>query len=557
MYCMSNKEIAFELTKHFTKNMWSRMTMQVKDPSIVTQNTQLFKKVIAAIRVAYPDDDFLDACFMIRNNILEAAKCQHCNIKLKPRIGNTKEPFTKYCSNICKSSAQANPAAEEIIVAGNRYRDFVSAMNATGLSRNTIRSRIFDHAYSDYTWAVDHETTCINKLKNYSDSLVNVDVLNEWANSSETLSSIESRTKIDSGQIRCAFSFFGITKKFEQISDEAALVRDDKETLSALYEKFNTEEIANQLGVTPKSIQNWLHHHNIPIDYSRSQSKIERDIIQFIRQLDPELEIIERDRDAIGLELDIYIPSKQVAFEFDGLYYHSALPTDRSAKYQHSTKRDLCYREGITLLQFIDVDCTDISEKLDIVKSMVANKIGANTNRIFARNCDIRIVDKKEASIFFEENHLSGYRGCSIAYGLYHKDILVSCMTFGKSIFDKKYDWEIIRFATKKYTTVVGGASRLFKNFTKHHPGSVVSYVDCQHGNGMTYKNIGMQFVRKTSPGYIYTDMKKVYSRYEFQYPSILKHCKEYDSSKTEFENAEHNGFKIYWNSGNLVYVSD
>jgi hypothetical protein len=66
-----------------------------------------------------------------------------------------------------------------------------------------------------------------------------------------------------------------------------------------------------------------------------------------------------------------------------------------------------------------------------------------------------------------------------------------------------------------------------------------------------------MKFVKKTTPGYIYTDLVKTYSRYEFQYPNILKHCANYDETKTEFENAEANGYKIYWNAGNLIYEYD
>jgi hypothetical protein len=127
-------------------------------------------------------------------------------------------------------------------------------------------------------------------------------------------------------------------------------------------------------------------------------------------------------------------------------------------------------------------------------------------------------------------------------------------MSFGSPINNKKYDWEIVRFASKKFARVVGGASKIFSHFVRNHSGTVITYVDNQHGNGETYKKIGMTFLRKTDPGYFYTDMKRVYSRYEFQYPSILKHCKEYDSDKTELENAEANGYKIYWNAGNLVY---
>ena len=529
------------------------MTIQRNNPNIITENTPTFKRVTELILSAYPGYNWDEACFLVRNCIDAPGNCTCCGIRVKFRPGNVKEPYAKFCSYKCRHSHQQNPAADYITINGVVYRDFPEAMLATGLNRTVIRRNIFDSTNAEYKWANDHDTTCMKKLQQCSPLLTDTQLLLEWANSKETLTSIANDNNIDPGHIRSAFSYFGIKKEYEQISDVAIEIRDNKEKLEALYSQYNTDEIAEQLDVTPKSVQNWLHNHQIPINYSRSQSKIERDMLQYISEIAPEIETVAMDRKSIGIELDIYVPSKKIAIEFDGLYYHTAAPTDRSVRKIHSSKRDLCYRTGITLLRFVDVGETADAEKLQIVKSMISSHLGKN-KRIFARKCDVRLIDKSIAATFFTQNHLSGNRESTVCYGLYFNDELVECMSFGKPLMDKRYDWEIIRLATKKFITVVGGASKIFKHFLKNHIGSVMSYVDCRHGSGKVYKEIGMTFVKKTEPGYFYTDMKRQYSRHEFQYPMIKKHCPEHDENLTEFENAELNGFKIYWNCGNLMF---
>ena len=47
------------------------------------------------------------------------------------------------------------------------------------------------------------------------------------------------------------------------------------------------------------------------------------------------------------------------------------------------------------------------------------------------------------------ENHLQGYAKSSIDIGLFYEGQLVSLMTFGKTRFSKKYEYELIRFCNR------------------------------------------------------------------------------------------------------------
>ena len=60
-----------------------------------------------------------------------------------------------------------------------------------------------------------------------------------------------------------------------------------------------------------------------------------------------------------GKELDIYIPSIQVAIEFDGSKWHKKLDKDIA-------KNELCKQKGITLIRIRDVDCPALPESDDV-----------------------------------------------------------------------------------------------------------------------------------------------------------------------------------------------
>ena len=75
-------------------------------------------------------------------------------------------------------------------------------------------------------------------------------------------------------------------------------------------------------------------------------------------------------------ELDIYIPSLNLAFEFNGLYWHSDLFKEK--KY-HYNKWKLCKDNGIKLMTIWE---DDWNFKQNIVKSIILNKIGKNKEKI-------------------------------------------------------------------------------------------------------------------------------------------------------------------------------
>ena len=135
------------------------------------------------------------------------------------------------------------------------------------------------------------------------------------------------------------------------------------------------------------------------------------------------------------VELDVYIPEKKIAIEYNGLYWHSE---KFKTKTYHYDKWLACKNQGVQLIQIWE---DDWYYKKDIVKSIILTKINKFEDKIFARKCVIKIVNYNEKFIFLNNNHLQGNSSSSINIGLYYNNELVSLMTFGKRRTNNKNEF--------------------------------------------------------------------------------------------------------------------
>jgi len=288
-----------------------------------------------------------------------------------------------------------------------------------------------------------------------------------------------------------------------------------------------------------------------PICFPLNSSRAEKEIVDFIKSLNIN-NIIENDRIILdGKELDIYLPDYNLAIEFDGLYWHSeSMGKDKN---YHLNKTEKCNEKGIRLIHIFEDEWTD---KQEIIKSIIKIKLGIIPNKIYARKCIIKEVENKEEKIFLENNHLQGSVGSRIKLGLYYENELVSLLTFGKPRYSS-YDWELLRFANKLDTSVIGGFAKLLKHFTRNYLGTIISYSDRRYFTGAIYENNGFEYSHKSKPSYFYIDNKRIikYNRIKFQKHKLKDLLEEYDETLTEKDNMLMNGYDRIWDCGNNVYV--
>ena len=281
--------------------------------------------------------------------------------------------------------------------------------------------------------------------------------------------------------------------------------------------------------------------------YSSHKSSYENELAKFIKENYSGNVIKNTQKILQTKELDVYIPKRKLAFEFNGLYWHNEL---KKNKEYHLDKTNECENLDIHLIHIYEDDWL---YKNDIVKSRILNLLG-KSERIFARKCIIKNVKKKDSNLFLENNHIQDKCNSKYNYGLYYKDKLVSLITFGKSRFEKN-KMELIRFCNLQNKTIIGGASKLFNHFLKENENvkEVVSYADRSWSLGNLYKQLKFKEISKTIPNYYYIINGIRENRFAFRKSELIK--QGFSKDKTEKEIMFDRGLYRIYDSGNLKYV--
>jgi hypothetical protein len=358
------------------------------------------------------------------------------------------------------------------------------------------------------------------------------------------------------------------SRKSKTINNESKKKLEDYEWLydQRIIQKKSIELIASELRVSITPVKKYLKSHGIDGLIDGRQRNTQGVIILSDYEALESLydyvasiysgEIIQSNRSVLnGSELDIYLPEKQLAIEYNGLYSHCHRPHESresliKGRNYHLKKTLMCKEKGIRLLQFFSDEWLT---KRPIIESVIASKLGLNS-RLYARKCSIEIIETHEKNMFLNENHVQGEDKSRIKLGLSHDGDLVGVMTFCKSRFSGDYEWELSRFACRRGVNIVGGFSKLLKEFRRSYGGSIISYADLRYSDGGVYYKNGFELIRTNSPSYYYVDgnYRTRHHRMKFQ-----KRLIGADDSCTEYEHVRALGYHRIYDCGTLAFGVD
>lgn len=276
-----------------------------------------------------------------------------------------------------------------------------------------------------------------------------------------------------------------------------------------------------------------------------SGSNGQAEVSRFVQSLG--VEVINNCRSVITpLEIDIFAPAHNFGIEYNGLYTHNELS---KSQIYHSNKTLQCLVKGIKLLHVFE---DEWFEKQEIVKSMIAHRLGFSSRKIFARKCTIQKLTVKQRRDFFDSCHIDGDTNSSIAWGLFLGSELVSALSLRKA-FHKKHEkcLEIARFCTSLNTSVTGGLAKLTQVALKHSlnegfSDGLLTYVDTRFGQGEGYRAAGFKQEGRTPNRFWWTDTFVRFNRFKFR--------ADKNAGLTEAQVAAEHGVIKIWGCPNLIF---
>lgn len=286
---------------------------------------------------------------------------------------------------------------------------------------------------------------------------------------------------------------------------------------------------------------------------NNSSSHKEEELFTYIRDIIPDdIVVLRNDKNLLqGKEIDILIPDYNIGIEFNGLYWHS----EAQGKHRnyHKDKYLQAQQKGVQLITIWE---DDWDNRKEIVQSMLAYKLGLNTNKkVYARKTSIQHIDIDTARDFMNDYHIQGYTQGSYYIGLYDdKNTLVAVSIWRKN----KQSLYLDRYATS--IQVVGGMGKLLSYVIKQSDewnfDEIITFSDHEVSDGGLYKNLGFEQDKELKPDYKYVvDKTRVhkfnYRRKRFKNDPHLV----YDEHLSESEMAILNGIDRIWDCGKTRWV--
>lgn len=272
-----------------------------------------------------------------------------------------------------------------------------------------------------------------------------------------------------------------ITSSYENLSKFLMITFPEKET-------FTLQEISEITGRPYNTIKRLYRVDSKLISYSKV-GELPLQVKGYLLSLgykEGEDFLVNDRKEIKPLEIDFYFPKERLGIEVNDLLTHNStinpLGGEPKPKKYHMEKSRDCKEKGIRLIHVWEHYLQDDRQR-PIILNAIKHALGRSSARVYARNTYVKEVSNISLKEFFNTNNIQGFRGANRAYALLdkHTDEVLMAYSVGSSHFaHNKYDLELIRGASKLDTTVVGGASKLWKYIIDNNPevNSIVYYID-------------------------------------------------------------------------------
>lgn len=521
-------------------------------------------KITSNISIAYPQDyvnllhvtNFLPTestsaqrLWHIRNNLNNAPTCKACDNKTKWHT--SKHEYAKFCSKECYLNDKKLPNKIEELPSLQKYKN--TCIKKYGVD-NYFKSEDFKvkitshnlqkHGVTNYVQSEEFKQKKIEtNIKKYG-----VEHHMQNAHFKQSVTSPFTRADVKTKIKQKFLNNYGCHPTQKHFSLETLNNLNSKEWLlqKHVIEKLTLTEISTLLeNYDISSISDKMKSLGIHV-LNHMRSIAEKEIYEWLCELN--FNIITNTRNIIApYELDIFIPNKNMAIEYCGLYWHS---DERKNNKYHQLKHDLCKSRNIRLLTIFEDEWL---EKKDLVKNKILHIMGLNSyKKIYARNTVIKEVTVLDKKIFFNQTHIQGDGPSSLNYGLFYNDELVACIGFIRC----KKGFILNRYSTKY--NIIGGFTKLLNYFEKlHNLPYIETFADLRWSVGELYEKCGFTKIKFLPPDYYWVKGESRWHKFNFRHAGMQKKLSNYDNNLSENQNMVNNGYCKIFDCGKIKYIKN
>lgn len=200
--------------------------------------------------------------------------------------------------------------------------------------------------------------------------------------------------------------------------DQLGYIESPDRLAEYIVDNFNKQptmqELADSLNISYTYVRQLINKYDLYtyIDYKPNRSKQEDEIVKYIESIcDYKVETNCRIN---GVELDIYIPYKKLAIEFNGNYWHSTLYRDR---FFHANKSIICNKYGIYLIHIFEYEWDKHKDKLKAIIDDTLNDKVSEYEVEVVDVCDRLSINKLCSNNYINELIIKGgYKKVTVDY---------------------------------------------------------------------------------------------------------------------------------------------
>lgn len=487
------------------------------------------------------------------NNINYLPKC-YCGKKVSRHL-NWQDGYREFCSAKCSanSSKQRNKAKETLLdkygvdhySKTSTFKEKVkeTSIKKWGVDNFSKTDEYLEKSRATYRskWGKDSFTQTDEYKQKSKETLLKKYGVDSW------LKTPEAKEKIKELMLQK----WNVKQMFQDENYRTSnfIIASDPNYLKYIgngVSQFKCESIDHVFEITTdnyfarKRIGNVICTICNPISINSSQK--EEQVYTFIKSVYDD-EILRNYKNRY--KLDIYLPKINLGIEFNGIWWHSDNYKDKNYHYE---KTEYFKKIGIRVFHIWEDDWL---LKREIIESQLKHLFGLSKRRIWARKCEVRIIETDELRSFLDKNHIQGVVKSVVKIGLFYNDELISTMSFDKYEGRKKMsdkEWNLNRFCNKLDTSVVGSASKLLNFFIKEFdPRRIISYADKDWSVGSLYEKLGFDRISETSPDYKYIIDGKRTHKSRFRKSNL-----GYSEKESIF--MESKGIRKVWDCGKIKF---